>query len=444
MRRAYRILSTLMLAAVVSSIAAAAHGVERFPPPDFSDHQLPAAQTPERTAAWNWLHAADVAADIAVLAAMMAAAAYFAHARRSRRGLFVLAILAVAYFGFWRKGCICSIGAIQNVSLALLDWSYAIPATAVVFFVLPLLFAVFTGRSFCAGVCPLGAVQELVAVRTVKVPAWLDHSLGLLRYIYLGLAVALAATGSAFVICRYDPFVGFFRMSAGFDMLVFGGALLVLGLLVGRPYCRYLCPYGAILAPLARFSKLKVRVAAEECTRCGLCADACPYGAIRPPTIDRPAETRAADRRRLAWLLALLPALIVVGGSVGSQLTDAAAKLHPTVRLAERMAAEKQGLVEGTDNASDAFRNSGRAESQLQAEADACRRRTGIAAVLFGGWVGLVVGLKLIHLSIRRRRKDYTADPSACFACGRCFSYCPDDRNSLNVDKTYPQPGGEA
>ena len=48
--------------------------------------------------------------------------------------------------------------------------------------------------------------------------------------------MALAATGTAFVICRYDPFVGFFRMSAGIDMLVFGGSLLLLSFIIGRPY----------------------------------------------------------------------------------------------------------------------------------------------------------------------------------------------------------------
>ncbi len=72
----------------------------------------------------------------------------------------------------------------------------------------------FSGRSFCASVCPLGAVQELVAVRPVQVPTWIDHALGLLAYVYLGAAVLFAATGTAWIICRYDPFVGLFRLSS--------------------------------------------------------------------------------------------------------------------------------------------------------------------------------------------------------------------------------------
>ncbi|NIL97025.1 MAG: 4Fe-4S binding protein, partial [Planctomycetales bacterium] len=61
------------------------------------------------------------------------------------------------------------------------------------FFLLPLVFTLFFGRTFCAAVCPLGAVQELVSVRHVRVPRWLDQSLGMLAYIYLGAAVILAA-----------------------------------------------------------------------------------------------------------------------------------------------------------------------------------------------------------------------------------------------------------
>ncbi len=38
---------------------------------------------------------------------------------------------------------------------------------------------------------------------------------------------------------------------------------------------------------------------------------------------------------------------------------------------------------------------------------------------------GLVVGVKLIYLSVRRRRADYQPDRAACVSCGRCFWYCP-------------------
>ena len=162
-------------------------------------------------------------------------------------------------------------------------------------FALPIIFTLFFGRTFCAAVCPLGAVQELVALRPVSVPAWLDHALGLLAYVYLGAGVLFAATGTAFVVCRYDPFVGFFRHSASANMLILGACFLVGGIFVGRPYCRYLCPYGAILGLVSRCRSGTCKIPPDECIQCRLCEDACPYGAIREPTVALPpAERRTA------------------------------------------------------------------------------------------------------------------------------------------------------
>jgi ferredoxin len=46
---------------------------------------------------------------------------------------------------------------------------------------------------------------------------------------------------------------------------------------------------------------------------------------------------------------------------------------------------------------------------------------------LLGAYLGLVVMLKLIALSVYRTREAYQPDPATCFACGRCFAYCPQD-----------------
>ena len=441
MRRSVPILVALFLMPAASAL-----GAERFALPKFkSGYELPPLEVPPASAdALEYL-------DVAALAAALALASYLALRTRSRRALWVLMAASLAYFGFYRGGCICSIGAIQNVALALLDSGYAIPFAAVAFFVIPLAVTLLFGRTFCAAVCPLGALQDIVAVRPVRVPAWLDHGLGLLAYVYLGAAVLFAATGAAFLICEYDPFVAIFRLvpftrpnammeafGGSTGMLVLGAGFVLVGLFIARPYCRWLCPYGAILRLLSRASKWHVTITPDECVHCTLCEDACPFNAIQKPTTDLPRPDRLIDRRRLALLLILVPLLLAAGGCFGLYLGEPFSHVHFTVQQAERVRLEETGQITGTDDISDAFYKTQRPREELYAEADAIRGRFDIGGTLLGVWVGLVVAVKLIHLSVYRTRTDYEPDRATCLSCGRCFKHCPVERKRLKTLKGEP------
>jgi NosR/NirI family transcriptional regulator, nitrous oxide reductase regulator len=430
--RLHRTVLLLVLLLIPAGILSAG---DFIPLPTFSSYEIPSTQNPAVRAQWrDYL-------DVAALVAGLSLASYLAIKKRSRRGLFLLTIASLVWFGFVRKGCICPIGAIQNVTLAACDSNYIVPMTAVAFFILPLLFTLFFGRTFCAAVCPLGAVQELVAVRPVQTPPWLDHALGLLAYVYLGVAVLFTVTGTAFVICRYDPFVGMFRLSASANMLILGGCFLVLGVFVGRPYCRYICPYGAILGLLSKVSKWHVQIPPDRCIQCRLCEESCPYGAIREPTVALHTAQRRGARRLLAVLILLLPALIALGAVLGRNLEVPLAWLHPTVRLAEHIHLEEAGKMLSATPENDsliheieAFRNTGRSVEDLYREASALTATFGVAGAWFGAWVGLVIGIKLIYLSIRRRRTDYVPDRASCVSCGRCFWYCPGEQALWKVE----------
>jgi NAD-dependent dihydropyrimidine dehydrogenase PreA subunit len=278
----------------------------------------------------------------------------------------------------------------------------------------------------------------MVAIRPLKVPAWIDHALGLVPYVYLGAAVLFAATRTTFVICNYDPFVGFFRLSASASMLVFGACFLVIGLFVGRPYCRYLCPYGALLGLCSKVSKRHVRIPPDECIKCRLCEDACPYGAIQAPTVDQTARERLRGRRRLAVVLAIFPVLVALGAWIGHAMAIPLSRVHPRAALAERIRLEETGEVEGTIDASDAFRNTGRPAKELYAEAQALHEQFGTGGAWLGAWIGLAIGAKLIHLSVRRRRTEYQPDKANCVSCGRCFWYCPVEQLRLGLIQTLP------
>ncbi len=278
------ILSTVMwvaVSAVPGTLAQAQYQREVNIVPSEEDigsgYKTPPVQRPLPRAVW-WS-----VVDVCLLVVALGLSSWIVLRRRSRIGFVVLAICSLYYFGFHRQGCVCPIGAIQNVAVALTVPRYVVPYVVILFFILPLVLALLFGRVFCGGVCPLGAIQELVLLKPVRVPRRLDKMLGLLKYVYLGLAIYFAVQPIAyrdFIICRFDPFVGLFRFNGSSGVLMFGGALLILGLFVGRPYCRYLCPYGGLLSILSRFSWRGVTVAGGKERDCGLCIGSCPYGAI--------------------------------------------------------------------------------------------------------------------------------------------------------------------
>ena len=427
MRPFRNILIGMAISLILSGVTS---GLERFPPPDFveTDHVIPSPTSPgPRQDVYEYI-------DAAVLLAALGLASYLVLKKRSRRAIFALSVFSLLYFGFWRKGCVCSIGAIQNIVLSVFDRDYAVPIVVLVFFLLPLVFTLFFGRTFCAAVCPLGAIQDMVLSRPVSVPGWAESGLRLFAYVYLAAAVLFAATGSAFVICRYDPFISIFRLSGSINMLILGGCMLLIGVFVGRPYCRFICPYGVILRQLSRLSKWRVTITPDECIQCRLCEDSCPYGAIRKPAAQWPAQEYHVAKKRLAFLLLLLPVLVFLGGWAGSSLKSVTSRAHETVRLAEQIYMEETGKTEEITDSSTAFRATGQEIKELYEQASNIRARFELGGWILGGFIGLVIGLKLIGLSVWRQRTDYEADRASCLACGRCFNYCP--REHLRLKKT--------
>jgi len=395
-----------------------AQAKQRFPKPEFETGYVQPLtnQPPPRALFLEYF-------DVAVLIAALAVVSYFALKKRSRNGIFWTSIFSLLYFGFYREGCICSIGAIQNVALALFDPSYALPLTALLFFLIPLITALFFGRTFCAGVCPLGAIQDIVAFRPIELPRWLQKVLGIIPYLYLSLAVLYAVTKSDFIICRYDPFVGFFRFDAEFQMLLLGGLFLLVSVFVARPYCRFFCPYGVLLGWMSTFSKKHLSITPSECIQCKLCAHSCPYGAINEPV--KETGNRRKDVRRFVTYLFFIPLWMGLGGLAVSSLHVPLSKMNPTVSLADELI--KHPELKQDPNHIDArtFMQSGKTMEQLVTEAREIQSQFYWGGWIIGTFLGLVIGLTLLKLSSHRGREDYVTDKTNCLSCGRCMDYCP-------------------
>lgn len=413
--------------AVLLALCAAAPAVIRFAPPQFdSDYVMPGTTTPHPH------HNIYEYIDVIVLLVALSLASWFALKKRSRKATFVLMILSLLYFGFWRKGCVCPIGAIQNVTLAVFDSTYSVPVAVLLFLMLPLVFTLLFGRTFCASVCPLGAIQDIVLIRPVSLPFWLAGGLRLIAYLYLALAVLFAATGSAFLICRYDPFVAFFRFGGNINMLVVGFCFLLVALFVGRPYCRFFCPYGVILRQLSRLSKWRVTITPDECIQCRLCEQSCPFGAVRSPAVSWSVAQYAAAKKTLVTVLLLAPILVFVCGLVGAGLKNMTSRMHPDVRLARQIYLEETGKVSEPTDPTTAFRATGESIESLYRRASVIRGKFNLGGWLVGGFMGLVAAVKLASVSVWRKRIDYEADRAGCFACGRCYKYCPREHLRLS------------
>ena len=176
---------------VLNNVASAQ---ERFLRPEFqTDYVYPENQMPlHRSQTWEYI-------DVGVLIAALLITSWLAIKKRSRKGLIMMSVFSLAYFGFFRKGCVCAVGSVQNIALALFNDSYTIPLTVLLFFIIPLVFALLFGRVFCAGVCPLGAIQELTGFRSVKLPKSVESVMASIPFIYLALAVLFAAMESQFI-----------------------------------------------------------------------------------------------------------------------------------------------------------------------------------------------------------------------------------------------------
>lgn len=365
---------SVWLIALILLVGLTAQAEQRFPPPDFESGYTQPVQTfqEERRGLWLYL-------DIAYLLGALGVAAWLVHTRRSRAGLFVLGITSLLYLGFFKQGCVCPIGSIQNITLGLVDSSFIVSIPVIAVFVLPLLFALMYGRVFCGGVCPLGAIQDLFLVRAISVPSWIEGPLGLIRYIYLGLAVFFAAAYSRFVICEYDPFVSFFRFNGPAWRLGLGVAFLAVGLFIARPYCRYLCPYGVLLSWFSRLSTRNVKITPSECINCTLCDATCPFGAIERPTPAAVAEPA------VRWTMLACAVAVVVMLPVGGYFA--------------------LGRV--------------------------------FSGALLGGWFGIVLAGCLVGLMKQRGRRTYRANPGACLSCARCYDWCPQQRAELTQETTH-------
>jgi len=213
------------------------------------------------------------------------------------------------------------IASLMNLKVLLMTGSVPAVHPAGLFLLIGFLAASWIFRkSFCGWLCPVGTVSEYlwrlgrrVFGRNFRVPRRADIGLRTLKYILLGLF--LYAVGSmavpairAFLNGPYGlvddvKMLNFFRflgLTGGVVMLL----LVIASVFIQNFWCRYLCPYGALMGLAALASPLRIRRDPSLCIDCAKCAKACPSALA----VDRLVTIRSAECTGCLECVAVCPA----------------------------------------------------------------------------------------------------------------------------------------
>ncbi|MFA9377152.1 MAG: 4Fe-4S binding protein [Lachnotalea sp.] len=148
--------------------------------------------------------------------------------------------------------------------------------------------SVLFGPVFCGWVCPLGSIQEWVGKIGRKffgnkfnhfIPTKLDQILRFLRYGVLAWVVFVTARSGYILFSHIDPYNALFTFWSSevtIPSIIMLIVILLLSLFVERPWCKYACPYGALLGLTNKIRIFKIRRNASTCIGCKQCDHGCP------------------------------------------------------------------------------------------------------------------------------------------------------------------------
>jgi polyferredoxin len=198
-------------------------------------------------------------------------------------------------------------------------------------FVLAILF----GPVFCGWICPLGTIQEFVSKFGRKyfkkrfnhfVPEKLDKVLRYLRFFVLAWVIYMTAVTGKLIFAEYDPYFALFNFWTS-EVAVIGVVILVttlaLSFFVERPWCKYACPYGAVLGITNLFRVFSIRRNQVTCKADGACSIMCPMN------IPVDSLTLVRDHQCISCLECTSEAICPVKGTV--EFSTGGAKPKPVI-----------------------------------------------------------------------------------------------------------------
>ncbi len=206
------------------------------------------------------------------------------------------------------EGWLLPIAGLMNLKYLFLSGQIPRVHPAALFLLLTFLAMAFLFRkAFCSWLCPIGTISEYLwragkkmFKRNFYLPRWVDLPLRGLKYFLLGFFVWAISTMSAAGIRDFmqSPYgliadvkmLNFFR-HIGETGLVALGLFALASVFIPNFWCRFLCPYGALLGLTSWLSPTRIRRNPETCIDCAKCAKACPSAL----PVDKLAQIRSVE-----------------------------------------------------------------------------------------------------------------------------------------------------
>jgi polyferredoxin len=210
-------------------------------------------------------------------------------------------------------------------------------------------------KSFCSWLCPVGTISEYLGKlgrstfeRNFQLPRWADIALRSVKYLLLSFFACAVAGMSAASIGEFlgSPYalivdvrmLNFFRYLGGTTAFVLLG-IVIASVFVQNFWCRYLCPYGALLGLVSLLSPARITRNPETCIDCAKCAKACP--AALP--VDKLVQIRSAECTGCLECVAVCPAKDTLAMSMPAGLRKR--RVIPAWSMAAGIAIIVLGLV---------------------------------------------------------------------------------------------------
>lgn len=185
---------------------------------------------------------------------------------------------------------VCGVTSIYQLFASQTLWVVKLKSTLGLVIGLVIILSVILGPIICGFICPFGAIQDIVARLGKKIfknkynnfiPKSLDKKLKNVRYITLLLTIILTASSGVMILESINPyhaFLGIFKNNIskiGFIILLI---VITTSLFVQRPWCRYLCPYGALLGLSNKIKLFRIVRNNNTCVSCKKCSKSFPMG----------------------------------------------------------------------------------------------------------------------------------------------------------------------